>query len=89
MVQKLLGVSDRGALKRYREAARSFPYRTPAQSAPDDLLYRVRKRWHRFLPNQTAARLWRALRPVPKIVATTIPLHLPALARTGSLTAVG
>lgn len=33
--------------------------------------------WHRILHNQTAARLRRALRPLPKIVVTTVPFHLP------------
>ena len=36
----------------------------------------VRYWWHRFLHNGTAARLRRALRPLPKVVVTTIPFHL-------------
>jgi amino acid transporter len=38
----------------------------------------VRHWWHRFLHNQTASRLRRALRPLPKIVVTTVPFHLPS-----------
>jgi amino acid transporter len=38
----------------------------------------VRHWWHRILHNQTAARLRRALRPLPKIVVTTVPFHLPS-----------
>jgi amino acid transporter len=37
----------------------------------------VRRWWHRALHNQTAPRLRRALRPLPKIVVTTVPFHLP------------
>jgi len=37
----------------------------------------VRHWWQRVLHNQTAPRLRRALRPLPKIVITTIPFHLP------------
>lgn len=37
----------------------------------------VRHWWHRALHNQTAPRLRRALRPLPKIVVTTVPFHLP------------
>ena len=37
----------------------------------------VRHRVHRILHNETARRLRRALRPLPKIVVTTIPFHLP------------
>jgi amino acid transporter len=37
----------------------------------------VRRWWQRALHNQTAARLRRALRPLPKIVVTTVPFHLP------------
>ena len=37
----------------------------------------VRHWWHRFLHNQIAPRLRRALRPVPKVVVTTVPFHLP------------
>jgi amino acid transporter len=33
--------------------------------------------WHRILHNGTAARLRRALRPLPKVVVTTVPFHLP------------
>jgi hypothetical protein len=33
---------------------------------------------HRILHNRTAARLRRALRPLPKIVVTTVPFHLPS-----------
>lgn len=32
--------------------------------------------WHRILHNRTAPRLRRALRPLPKIVVTTVPFHL-------------
>lgn len=38
----------------------------------------VRHWWHHILHNQTAPRLRRALRPLPKIVVTTIPFHLPS-----------
>jgi amino acid transporter len=37
----------------------------------------VRHTWQRILHNQTAGRLRRALRPLPKIVVTTVPFHLP------------
>jgi hypothetical protein len=37
----------------------------------------VRHRWQRVLHNGTAPRLRRALRPLPKIVVTTVPFHLP------------
>ncbi|MHB8491849.1 MAG: APC family permease [Solirubrobacteraceae bacterium] len=37
----------------------------------------VRHRWQRILHNRTAPRLRRALRPLPKIVITTVPFHLP------------
>lgn len=37
----------------------------------------VRHWWHRILHNSTAPRLRYALRPLPKIVVTTIPFHLP------------
>ncbi|MGV9993527.1 APC family permease [Streptomyces sp. NPDC003374] len=37
----------------------------------------VRHWWQRVLHNRTAPRLRRALRPLPKIVITTIPFHLP------------
>lgn len=37
----------------------------------------VRHWWHRPLHNGTAARLRRALRPLPKVVVTTVPFHLP------------
>lgn len=37
----------------------------------------VRHWWHRILHSQTAPRLRRALRPMPKIVITSIPFHLP------------
>jgi hypothetical protein len=37
----------------------------------------VRHQWQRILHNQTAPRLRRALRPLPKIVVTTVPFHLP------------
>jgi amino acid transporter len=37
----------------------------------------VRRWWQRALHNQTATRLRRALRPLPKIVVTTVPFHLP------------
>jgi hypothetical protein len=36
----------------------------------------VRHFWHRILHNHTSARLRRALRPLRKIVVTTIPFHL-------------
>jgi amino acid transporter len=37
----------------------------------------VRHWWQRILHSQTAPRLRRALRPLPKIVITTVPFHLP------------
>ncbi len=37
----------------------------------------VRHWWQRFLHNNTAPRLRRALRSLPKIVVTTVPFHLP------------
>jgi amino acid transporter len=37
----------------------------------------VRHWWHRILHNRIAPRLRRALRPLPKIVVTTVPFHLP------------
>jgi amino acid transporter len=37
----------------------------------------VRHPWQRILHNGTAPRLRRALRPLPKIVVTTVPFHLP------------
>jgi amino acid transporter len=37
----------------------------------------VRHSWQRILHNGTAPRLRRALRPLPKIVVTTVPFHLP------------
>jgi amino acid transporter len=37
----------------------------------------VRRPWQRILHNGTAPRLRRALRPLPKIVVTTVPFHLP------------
>jgi amino acid transporter len=36
----------------------------------------VRHWWHRILHNRTAPRLRRALRPLPKLVVTTIPFHV-------------
>jgi amino acid transporter len=36
----------------------------------------VRRWWHRLLHNQIAPRLRRALRPLPKIVVTTVPFHV-------------
>jgi len=36
----------------------------------------VRHWWQRILHNRTASRLRRALRPLPKIVVTTVPFHL-------------
>jgi hypothetical protein len=33
--------------------------------------------WHRVLHNQTVPRVRRALRPLPKIIVTTVPFHLP------------
>jgi amino acid transporter len=38
----------------------------------------VRHWWHRILHNQTAPRLRRALRPLPKVIVTTVPFHLPS-----------
>jgi len=38
----------------------------------------VRRWWHRLLHNQVAPRLRRALRPLPKIVVTTVPFHVPS-----------
>jgi hypothetical protein len=38
----------------------------------------VRHWWHRVLHNRIASRLRRALRPLPKIVVTTVPFHLPS-----------
>ena len=38
----------------------------------------VRHWWHRILHNRTAARLRRALRPLPKVVVTTVPFHVPS-----------
>jgi hypothetical protein len=37
----------------------------------------VRHWWQQVLHSQTAPRLRRALRPLPKIVITTVPFHLP------------
>lgn len=37
----------------------------------------VRHWWHRLLHNRVAPRLRRALRPLSKIVVTTVPFHLP------------
>jgi hypothetical protein len=37
----------------------------------------VRRWWQRILHNRTAPRLRRALRPLPKIVVTTVPFRLP------------
>jgi amino acid transporter len=37
----------------------------------------VRHWWHTILHNHTATRLRRALRPLPKLVVTTVPFHLP------------
>jgi hypothetical protein len=37
----------------------------------------VRRWWQRALHSQTAPRLRRALRPLPKIVVTSVPFHLP------------
>lgn len=36
----------------------------------------VRHFWQRILHNRTSARLRRALRPLRKIVVTTVPFHL-------------
>jgi amino acid transporter len=41
----------------------------------------VRHWWHRPLHNQMAPRLRRALKPLPKIVITTVPFHLPGQLR--------
>jgi amino acid transporter len=38
----------------------------------------VRHWWQNILHDQTAPRLRRALRPLPKIVVTTVPFHLPS-----------
>jgi amino acid transporter len=38
----------------------------------------VRHWWERILHNNTAARVRRALRPLPRIVVTTVPFHVPA-----------
>jgi hypothetical protein len=38
----------------------------------------VRRWWHRLLHNGIVPRLRRGLQPLPKIVVTTIPFHLPA-----------
>jgi hypothetical protein len=38
----------------------------------------VRRWWHRALHSQIAPRLRRALRPLHKIVITSVPFHLPA-----------
>ncbi|MEV4758988.1 APC family permease [Micromonospora sp. NPDC049559] len=37
----------------------------------------LRRRWHRLLHHRTAPRLRRALREVPGIVITSVPLHVP------------
>jgi hypothetical protein len=37
----------------------------------------VRRWWHRPLHSRTASRLRRGLTPLPKIVVTTVPFHLP------------
>ncbi|MFI6697716.1 APC family permease [Streptomyces sp. NPDC050509] len=37
----------------------------------------VRHWWHRVLHSRLAGRLRRALRPLPKIVVTTVPFHIP------------
>ncbi|MFE3600923.1 APC family permease [Streptomyces sp. NPDC059142] len=37
----------------------------------------VRHWWHRILHSRLAGRLRRALRPLPKIVVTTVPFHVP------------
>jgi hypothetical protein len=37
----------------------------------------VRHWWHRILETGMGPRLRRALRPLPKIVVTTVPFHLP------------
>lgn len=37
----------------------------------------VRHWWHRILHSSIAVRLRHALRPLPKIVVTTVPFHLP------------
>jgi hypothetical protein len=36
----------------------------------------VRHWWHRPLHNHTTSRLRRALRPLPKVLVTTVPFHL-------------
>ena len=38
----------------------------------------VRHWWHRLLHNQTVPRVRRAIRPLPKIIVTTVPFHLPS-----------
>jgi amino acid transporter len=41
----------------------------------------VRHRWQRILHNNTAPRVRRALRPLPRIVVTTVPFHIPPVQR--------
>lgn len=38
----------------------------------------VKRRWHELLHQHVAARLRRALRPLPGVVVSTVPFHLPA-----------
>jgi site-specific recombinase XerD len=38
ILQKLLGFTNKAALKRYQEAARSFPHRTPVPGIPEQVL---------------------------------------------------
>ncbi|MFF3110274.1 RHS repeat-associated core domain-containing protein [Kitasatospora sp. NPDC057904] len=45
------------------------------RSGPNSLIV-VRRWYHRILHNRLAARLWRALRPLPKVVVTTVPFHV-------------
>lgn len=51
------------------------PYRAVVAPMPEIV---VRHWWHRTLHDHLAPRLRRALKPLPKIVVTTIPFHLPA-----------
>jgi hypothetical protein len=37
----------------------------------------VRHAWHRPLHGRSESSLRRALRPLPKVVVTTVPIHLP------------
>jgi catechol 2,3-dioxygenase-like lactoylglutathione lyase family enzyme len=48
---------------------------TPGQAEPAIV---TRRRRHRALHNDVAARLAPALKPLPKTVVTTVPFHLPS-----------